>query len=201
MRVLVVGTLPDAVERVDRELRAAGHEIVRCHDAAESAFPCAALRDARACPLEGPPVDVAVTVRDQPWHQPSPFEDGAVCALRRHIPLVTVDAAVNPFGAWSRRDVTGEADLAAVCEEVADAPLPHHGAVATDIMVEVIERAGLDPAGASAVVHRRRGVLKVTIDLPDAAAPQRGNIGSRIITALRELDPRAPGIDVGVAAT
>lgn len=201
MRVLVVGTLPDGVQRAGRELRRAGHEVVGCHEGSEAAFPCAALVEGRACPLDGSPVDVAVTVRDQPWGHPSPYEEGAVCALRRHIPLVTVDAVVDPFEPWTRRSVTGHEDLSAACEEAANAPLPAHSQVATAVTRDVIERATLDPSGASAVVHRRRGVLKVTIDLPDSAARLRGDIGSRVITALRELDPQSSGIDVGVSAT
>jgi hypothetical protein len=198
MRMLLVGTLPEAAVDVELELRASGHEVVRCHAGDRPAFPCAALTG--VCPLEESPVDVAVTVRNRPWSHPSPFEDGAVCAVRRHIPLVAVDADVNPFAPWTQRAVSSDDDVAAVCEEAASAPLALHSRVATEVAHTVVERAGFDPRKASAVVHRRRGALKVTVELADAVAHLRGSIAARVVPALRELDPTSIGIDVGVAA-
>ena len=199
MRVLVVGTLPNAISRVDRELQAAGHEVVRCHEAGEPAFPCAALAEKQTCPLERAPVDVTVTVRDRPWSGPSPFEDGAVCALRQHIPLVAVDADINPFEPWTRREASSGDDLSAVCEEAATAPLPLHSRIASGTAGEVVELAGFDPLGTDGVVHRRRGALHVMVDVPEAAAGIHGVIAARVVTALREIDRHASGIDVEVA--
>lgn len=199
MRVLVVGTHAEAVDRVDRELQAAGHQVVRCHESDEEPFPCAALIDGRTCPLEGPPVDVAVTVRDRPLPRPSAYEDGAVCALRRHVPLVAVDAGINPFRPWTRLEVRGTDDVAAACEEAAAAPLPGHSEVATAVARTVIKQAGLEPEGTTAIVHRRRGALKVEIDLPDPAAHLRGMVAARVVTALRDLDKDSTGVDIGIA--
>jgi hypothetical protein len=197
MKVLLVGTTPEAVQRVERQLVAASHEIVRCHTAGASPFPCNALRDEERCPLQGVPVDVAVTVRDRPWPWPSPYEDGATCAARHLIPLVTVDAAVNPFEPWATLAVSSHDDLAAACEEAANAPLSEHSRVADAMVREVLSRAALDGASASATVCRRRGALKVSISLPDAAAELRGMVAARVGAALRDLDRSATGIDVG----
>jgi hypothetical protein len=200
MRALVVGTLPEAVRHVEVQLQEAGHDVVRCHGETEAAFPCAGLVEGGECPLDGVPVDVAVTVRDRPWPQPSPFEDGAVCALRQHIPLVAVDAAVNPFAAWTARSVASGDDVVAVCEDAASAALPRHSEIATEVAREVVAQAGADPTNVTAVVRRRQGALKVTVELPDPAAGLRGMIASRVVTELRKIDDSARGVDVGIVS-
>src|SRR5437763_17150165 len=85
LRVLLVEADHGAGEQTERDLVAAGHEVVRCHEPSEPAFPCRALRVGARCPLEETPVDVAVTVRSRVRVQQQPLEQGVTCALRRHI--------------------------------------------------------------------------------------------------------------------
>ena len=66
MKVLVLEAEPGAAADSIARLEASGHEVVRCHEAGDAAFPCAGLHADRACPLEGDGVDVAVTVRRHP---------------------------------------------------------------------------------------------------------------------------------------
>jgi hypothetical protein len=198
MRVLVVGTLPAAIERAAAELEAAGHEVVQCHDGAEAAFPCAGLIEGRECPLDVGPVDVVVTARDVTWTRPAPYEEGAVCALRRHTPLVSLHDHNDPFARWTCREVTLVGDLPAAVEEAAAAPLPNHSAVASAAAESVAVAAGVDPTGIGAVVHRSRGALKVKLTLTPAASDLEGTIAARVMTALREIDTSATGIDIGV---
>ena len=63
MRVLVVGTLPEAAEHASEVLREAGHEVVTCHEPGEDAFPCRGLRG-EDCPLDGAGVDAVVSRRN-----------------------------------------------------------------------------------------------------------------------------------------
>ena len=117
MRVLVLEGEPGAAGEVERRLRAAGHEVVRCHEPGLPLFPCVGLSDG-ACPLDGPRVDVAVTVRGHVRPSPALTEDGAVCALRAGIPLVMAGRTVlNPFAPWAAADVR-EADVVEACEAV-----------------------------------------------------------------------------------
>jgi len=201
VRVLVVGTMPDVIDRAAAELIAVGHEVVRCHESGELPFPCAALIEGRECPLEHGPADVVVTAREHPWPRPSPYEAGVVCGLRRHVPLVAVDAAVNPFRRWTARDVEGGESLAAACEEVAEAPMPTHSDVATKAARDVVVTAGLDPSGTEATVRRRRGALKVTVDLPKGSADLSGTVAARVIAALQAFDRHAAGIDISPRAS
>src|SRR5690349_10414875 len=142
MRVLVVGTSKGGAEDVETALEDAGHEVVRCHEAGERAFPCADLIEGRACPFDAGPVDVAVTVRDRPWPHPVPLEDGAICALRRYVPLVRFGSAFDPFGGREACSVDDPALLVAACEEVVERPLQPHSERATQAARETIAHAG-----------------------------------------------------------
>jgi hypothetical protein len=198
MRVLVVGTMPAAIDGAAAELEAAGHEVVQCHDGAEPSFPCAGLIAGRECPLDAAPVDVVVTARDRPWARPGAYEEGAICALRRHMPLVSLHEGTDPFARWSCREVSHVGDLPGACEEAAAAPLAEHSAVAAAAAKSVAVASGADPAGTGAVVHRARGALKVKLTLTPATSHLEGTIAARVMTALRELDTTATGIDIGV---
>jgi hypothetical protein len=197
MRVLVVGTEPSSIDQAATRLRAAGHEVVGCHEPGETAFPCAGLDEARGCPLEGTPVDVAVTIRTRPWPRPTPFEDGGKCALRQFVPLVVVGTALHPFESWATCAIDDEDALAEACEEAVRAPLVRHGEVATAALRDVIALAGHDVQDVSATVHRQRGRLLVTALVPDGIDHTlRSNAVAHALTALRKLDPHAGGIDV-----
>ena len=90
------------------------------------------------------------------------------------------------------------ADLPEAVEDAAAAPLANHSAVGTAAAQSVAVAAGVDPAGIGAVVHRARGALKVKLTLTPAARHLEGTIAARVMTALREIDTSATGIDIGV---
>jgi anti-anti-sigma regulatory factor len=199
MRILVVGTVPSAIEPAVAELAGAGHDVVRCHDSGTGPFPCLALSEDRACPLEAGPVDVAVTVRDRAWPRPSPYEEGALCALRRHVPLVVAGTAVlQPFERWSSWTSEEGTNLVAACEQAAAAPLPRHGEVSRDAAREFLAAAGRE-AGAEAMVWRRRGGLRADITVPAGCADLSPRVAARVTGALRQFDRFATAIDVGVS--
>src|SRR3712207_6780289 len=91
LNVVVVESSPAAADVACDELVAAGHRVLRCHDAHGASFPCNGLVDGATCPLdrEGEEaVDVALDVRVRPRPDAAPLEDGARCALRARLPLV-----------------------------------------------------------------------------------------------------------------
>jgi len=204
MRVLVVGTMPGIIAETADTLGAAGHAVVRCHDGS-NAFPCAALEPGHTCPIEDGPVDVVVAARDHAWPKPSPFEDGAVCALRRHVPMVVTGptTVLHPYGPFGAREVPRGGDLVTTCEEVVAAPLAGHGQVALDCARTVLELAGVDTADLRVTVRHRLaehgGGLVVELRLPEPlpATPRglRSNLVAKVIGALRVYDPYAATID------
>ena len=198
MRVLVVGTGPAGVRRASDELRDAGHDVVRCHEEGEPAFPCAALRDDRGCPLEHAPVDVVLDVHDDSTATPSPFEDGVACAVRRHLPLVVAGSGVHPYSRWVTREVDQDADLVTVCEEAAASPSEGHSSVAAEAARDSLEHAGVDPHGTSARVLHRNGSLLVMLTLPAHPEALESMVVARVVTAVREYDDHARGVDVTI---
>lgn len=198
MRVLVVESDRDSAHKAIVDLQAAGHRVVRCHEADLPAFPCNALCDNGTCPIETTEsVDVVLDHRAHPYPRPTAFEDGVSCALRRHIPLVvTGTSALNPFDKWTTAVATAD-DVVETCERAASAPLPR---LADPARAEVQRR--IDPSMASevdVVVRRRGGQLDATIQMPNDTDDDRdGELAVAVAGVLREHDRHVSRINVAV---
>lgn len=97
LQVLVIENRPGVADDAIAELTDAGHDVHRCHDHGEGAFPCRGLRGDQPCPLDGP-VDVALLVRRGPEPRPTEFEVGVTCARRGGVPVVEDGAgSLDPF--------------------------------------------------------------------------------------------------------
>ena len=196
LRVLVLESERGAADTAITDLRDAGHEVLRCHEPGDPAFPCKALTD-DGCPVRTAPIDVALTVRSRPRSQPAPHEDGVTCALERHIPLVVAGSAVlDPFTDFATEVVERSGDVVQACRRAASAPLARHGEAAREAVATVLALHGVE-AEAHVTVHRRFGGLHVVVD---GVAPLdhsvKGMASVRAISALRKLDRDARGIDV-----
>lgn len=99
MRVLLTGTEASGMDRVERRLRAAGHEAVSCvDDGPARSHRCAGAEDPQRCPATGG-VDVILAVRERPLPHLTSRERLAECALLQGVPLVVAGSVVlNPFG-------------------------------------------------------------------------------------------------------
>ncbi len=200
MRVMLLESDRRSADDAVRALRDAGHDVVRCHEVDLPSFPCNALCDEQTCPLEGGEgVDVVLDHRAHPYPRPTSFEDGVVCAIRRHIPLVVSGtSALNPFSPWTTA-VThrGDDDVVEACELAADANLVQ---LAEPALAEVRRRIG-DPtlaADADVRVHRRRTRLEATICLPAGTPPVDEQVSVAVAGILRAHDPYSSLIDVAV---
>lgn len=197
--VLVLESEPGAADLAIDDLVAAGHRVHRCHDRGEPAFPCSALADPDACPLEQAPIDVAVTVRAHPRSSPSPYEDGVTCAIRRHVPLVVAGRTVlHPFEPFAAATTDLEHLVEAV-EDVAADDLPAHTEAARQAVALVLDHHGLAPDAGSASVVRAAGTLKVRLVLPPELSRSTADMAAvRAVAAIRAFDHTAAGIDVAV---
>jgi hypothetical protein len=197
MRVLLVGTLPAVIDDAEAVLRAAGHDVVQCRDAHAGTFPCTALDRRGSCPFEAGTVDVVVTARDRAWERPSPLEDGAVCGVHRLVPLIVHgETAREPFARWAVAETTTADELRDAVTSAVRAPLREHTAVARRTLEELLTTLAVDPDGCAVAVRRVGGRLVVEFALGPSAEDHAASITVKLLTALRQLDPYADGIDV-----
>ena len=181
MRILVVDADAGKSAKVVDTLGARGHEVVTC-------FPnddrmCVGARDSSQCPVESLGCDVTVVFRD-PAAAPQLREMGAICASRRHVPLIDsastggdIVSAVEGFDTGSRPRLV---DL--VERRLADLP--------------VVVRLGRVPTVS--VRHVGDG-LTMTIDLPPGISrDEEDSIVTWAARALRENDPYSLTADVVV---
>lgn len=199
MRVLVLEAEPGAADEPIATLEARGHEVVRCHEAGQAAFPCAGLHDAGACPLEGGGVDVALTVRRHARSVPTPHEDGVACALRMRVPLVVAgEAALNPYADLGAVEA-GDRDLESVLAEAVRDARPGHSRVALDALRASLLANDQPVDGANARVWRARTGLHAVLEMADTVPTKvRDMAAVRVTSALREYDRHAAQIDVSV---
>jgi hypothetical protein len=204
MRVLLLEGEPGASCEAALDLAAAGHTVARCHSRDEPAFPCRGLTD-DACPLDDGDVDAVVVVRGVEvlgGPDRDSGEDGARCALRRHVPLVLAgEPARSPLGAFAAAVSTEPDQLVRTVETAAHAPLRRHADTARIAFAAVLEAHGLDSRLADAVVTRDGGQLHVRLT-PSGPVPTAVlEIASvRVAGAIRAVDRHPRIIDVVTAA-
>ena len=103
-----------ATPTVANELRARGHELLRCFDQEGSPFPCVGVTAPESCPLAAGDVAVACVVREFGVFDPTPFEGGVTCALRNRIPVVVEGANMTPFVGYA---IDARGDLVSTVED------------------------------------------------------------------------------------
>lgn len=200
VNVLMPHVASHAAARAAEMLREAGHEVHSCHNVGDSGFACVALRE-RPCPLEDVDIDVALDVRSRQVPFPGPDEDGVVCAIRRHVPLVVAgEAGANPFEAWTSA-VADRSEVVARVEEVALLPLPVESARATEAVRQALARRGFQDAPADVSVFRRGRRLQVVAQVGGDLDPSiRSAVAVAAASGVNAVDHFRQGLDVDVVA-
>jgi len=197
MKVLVIGEAGDRVaDGAAAVLGDAGHEVVRCDD--DGGHLCRGMPGAEGCPVDGG-VDIAVTLGNP--GDGGLVGDGVRCAVRHFVPLVTVgdagdlDAAVDGAVPTLRAEWAGSLPDAVVA--AAEAPLPRHSEIATAELRTVLANHGVDASGATAVVRRAGGELRVelrpVVEVDDRVAQASA---VRVAAVLRSWDHASGGVGV-----
>lgn len=139
LSVLVVGTEAWAVDRAARQLQHAGHRVVGCPLADDYGRDCATL-DGTGCGLGD--LDVVLVVRARPLDRVVRSEYGALCALRRNVPLVLAGAGGrHPFAEFAATTVDPDGDVVGACTLVGTSGPTEHPKAALDEL-EVLVRGG-----------------------------------------------------------
>lgn len=201
MHILLVEGYAGEARETEQTLQELGHSTYRCADHDAAAFPCNGMATG-ACPLEHEPIDAAVLVRTELADMPTAREDGARCALRRHVPLVLAgDVEASAYRDWAT-DTTQ--DLATIPEAVklaASRQLDRHSEAAQRSFLAVLVGSDLSTEGADAAVRRSGTDLRVTLSSPEVIPqPLRESAAVRAAGAVRDVDPYVSRIDVEVAA-
>jgi hypothetical protein len=198
---LVLEGEPGASADVEAELNAAGHEVARCHEGGTTPFPCHGMVDGVVCPLETDLISVAVLCSGGggQWPAPGGGDDGARCALRRHIPLVVVgEPATSVYRDWAAAEAS-DGDIVPTVERTAVSPLRRHTEAARRSLRSVLAMHDLPTEQAGASVTRAGSDLKVILEpgivIPASVAEMAA---VRVLGAVRDIDPYPPSIGVSV---
>lgn len=189
LNVLVIESRPGAAAEPIRELEAAGHHTLTCHDG-RTAVTCRGLQDQDACPLARDP-DVALLVRPRVDPYTSAREATAVvCAVRAGIPLVEAGPAhLDPYDAVvTARAVDG--DVVAACEAGVDEALDTLGRT-------ILHHVTSMPATCHVERVGRR--LHVRLDLAQPVDPAEAQaLAVRALDAVRACGRSYGQVDVSV---
>ena len=205
LRVLLTDDEPHAGDDAERALRAAGHDVVRCFDPNGRAFPCAGLDGSAGCPLRAGIVDVTLANRTALRALPARAEDGVLCSIRHHVPVVVSgDLLFDPFEPWEAVAVSPGGDVVDACERAARQPLRPHTEIAAAALHDTLQRWAERGApadrpqvkAAMVAVRRHEGRLDVEVRARDVPVKSRDMLAVRIVAALRAFDRDARGIDV-----
>lgn len=180
-----------------RSLEDGGHRVHACvHD--DGAVPCAALAG-RECPLDTATVDVAVDMGNAAPRDDR-LGDGAVCAVRRRIPLVLVgQATTHPLLPWAAAHAT--TDVRAAVAAVLGRPLPGHTAAARKALLHELRQQGTSSDAAFVEVFRRPGRLLVELHTDASISrTQAERLATHVAGIVRGYDRWAPKLDVTVRA-
>ena len=146
LSVLVVGTEAWAVDRAARELQHAGHRVVGCPLADDPGRTCAVL-DGSGCGLDGG-LDVVLVVRARPLDRVVRSEYGALCALRRGVPLVLAGVGGrHPFAAFAATTVDLDGDVVGACTRVAASGPTEHPQAGVDQLEQLVRGRPRPPDG------------------------------------------------------
>jgi hypothetical protein len=195
MRILVLESDFGTAIRYEDALRAAGHDLVRCHEPGAPAFPCAGVVDHSTCPLDEGAVDAAILVRDPIAERPSAREAGVACAIRARVPVLEpATDEHDPFAGYVERV---EGDLVAAVELAVRRPSAGHAAAIKERLLATPPAAGIDPDSVVVTAQRDGRALGVVIDLPaDAPGDLRTAAAAWTVGAARAYDPTLQTIDV-----
>lgn len=180
-------------------LTAHGHRVHRCHSLDDSSFPCVAVTDPVACPIDRG-VDVTLVVRRSVNPRPTALEGGVTCAIRARIPIVEDGPTIlDPFEPWLTGRVDGDVNQA--CLDAADArfePLRHNIAGRT---LMPLRAACIDPASVECIIDADRSKLRVRLRGPSIPMRLEQALAVRALDAVRAFGVTYDKVNVSYEST
>lgn len=192
--VLILESRRGAARHHAEALREAGHRVHLCHDQGSFDFPCRAITDGEACPIDGG-IDVALVVRRGVNPRPTASEQGVSCAIRAGLPLVEDGPSVlDPYEPFLTLRVTGN-----VADSIVQAQASDDEQLRTTIRAGVeptLSRVGVDPDELGCTFQRAGTHLRVELAVPEAARDVDQALAVRVIDLLHDTRRTYDQIDV-----
>lgn len=180
-------------------LAASGHRVHRCYGPDDPSFPCVAVTEPAACPIDRG-VDVALLVRHRVNPRPTPLEGAVTCAIRAGVPIVEDGPAIlDPFEPWLTARVDGSVSRA--CDEAAAArfePLRHDVA---GRMAALLHAASIDPGSVDCSVDAGRTKLHLRLRGPSVPRRLEQALAVRALDAVRAFGPNYDKVNVSYETT
>lgn len=193
MDVLVPDTTSPTARQAARALAEAGHTVHTC--VSDDGALCEALVG-HTCPLDASPIDVVLDAREDGLARF--MGDGALCAVRRHLPLVTTGGGEQPFAPWASADAPAET-VAITVEEVLNQPLSGQTAAAAKTLLHELRHHGMPSSAASVSVYRRPGRLLIELHTDTSVSRTLAErLATHVAQGVRAYDRWAPKMDVTV---
>ncbi|HUY85589.1 MAG TPA: hypothetical protein VMU77_00635 [Acidimicrobiales bacterium] len=201
MDILMTEEISPTAKLTANTLREGGVKVHCCRTNLDS-FACQALLDGQ-CPLDQFPIDAVISVHPASV-EVATFQsnakshayledEGIVCAVRRHIPLVAVcdtgDPYGGPFDPWIDATCSHE-EVAELVKAIANSPSDSYSQVATTALEQALDTYGLDRGRNQATVKRAEGKLDVKVKVPESASTAtREGCAVKVLGALNSFDP------------
>lgn len=192
--VLIIESHPGAARHEVADLEAAGHRVHRCYDPGADGFPCVAITDPDACPVDRG-VDVALISRRRVTPRPTSLEQGVSCALRAGIPVVQDGPTVlDPYEGFVTGRVHGDAVGA-----IEDAVTGDGRRLQKEIVNRasgVLAAAGLDADGLTCSFERVGDRLRVRFEGTEVPQALAHAVAVRALDAIRAHGRRFAQVDL-----
>ena len=146
------------------------------------------------CPLDTNPVDVVVDTGPG-----SRQGGGALCGLRRRIPLIlSSDHPDHCLEPWAT-DMVESGYIVRAVEDANASPLPGHSSVGETAVLGQLRRTGIPSDQVGVEVRRKNGGLVVDVWFPASIGRQEANkVAVHMAQVIRAYDARAHHLDVRV---
>jgi hypothetical protein len=200
LNVMVLESHPGVGQRVTDELGSAGHRVHRCHEPADTGFPCSGVASPGSCPLEQR-IDVALVVRRGVAPRPTPLEDGVACAIRTGVPVVEHGADVlDPYTPFLAARVRDGREAVTVCEDVARDALAATEIEVSTALHQFLRANDLDPGAVRVKLEHLDDSLHIHLEGADLDRRLRGLLGVKAVDACRHRTRRCRSVDVSFHA-
>lgn len=198
MRTLLLESSPGAGDEAAAALTAAGHTVLRCHEAGADSFPCTEVLTPGTCPLHGPAAaDVVLLARDPADTEAGLAETGMSCAIRSGTAVVVMagEGGTNPFDGYAP---TADGNVVEACGEAIRAARAAEAVPLVEEARRFLAVAGTEATEVAVEVTRTGDRCRILISVTGATGLNADALATHVHSHFRDAGVSAPKVDVAV---